>query len=117
MGKYYCCDRCGARIEANELRYMLKMNIFAAYDTLKIEHSDLKKDYEDEIRKLIEKMEQMDPKELEEDVFKKLKFDLCRRCHRAFLKSPLGGEPADTESVSELPPFDVDDFLRQIDDD
>ncbi len=112
--KYYTCDRCGARIEANELRYVLKMNIFAAYDTMKIELSDLEKDYEDEIRKLIEKIEHMDPKQLQEDVFKQFSFDLCRGCQQKFLRNPLGGKSEDSEPSSDLPPFDVDDFLRQL---
>ncbi len=108
--KYYTCDMCGARIESTELRYVLKMNLFAAYDTMKIESSDLERDYEEEIRKLIEKMEGMNPKELEEDVFKQLVFDLCRGCQQKFLKNPLGlpGKGDD------LPPFDVDDFLRRL---
>ena len=64
--KYYRCDMCGARIAPEELRYVLKMSIFAAYDKMEIELSDLEKDYEEEIRKLTEKMEHMDPKQLEE---------------------------------------------------
>lgn len=112
--KYYRCDMCGARIETDELRYVLKMDLFAAYDTMKLELSDLEKDYEDEIRNLIEKMEQMSPKELEEDVFKELKFDLCRKCQQKLLKNPLGNKAEKSETTSDLPPFDVDDFLRRL---
>jgi hypothetical protein len=91
------------------------MNIFAAYDTMKLEASDLERDYEEEIQKLIEKMEGMNPKELEEDVFKQLTFDLCRNCQQKFLKSPLGIPEKANET--DFPPFDVDDFLRRLDDD
>jgi hypothetical protein len=106
---------CGVRIERNELRYALKMSIFAAYDTLQIELSDLEKDCEDEIRKLVESMEDMNPKELEEDVFKQFKFDLCRRCQQRFIKKPLGTRRDEDASPKELPSFDVDDFLRKLD--
>jgi type II restriction/modification system DNA methylase subunit YeeA len=112
--KYYRCDLCGTRIEASELRYVLKMNIFAAYDKLQIELSDLEKDYQNEIRKLIEEMEQMDPKQLEEDVFKQFNFDLCRRCQQEIIKNPLESRRGGGEPAAELPPFDVDDFLRQL---
>jgi len=105
---------CGARIERNELRYVVKMNIFAAYDAMQIELSDLEKDYEEEIHKLIKKMEHMDPKQLEEDVHKQFVFDLCRKCQQRLLKSPLGRRPEGSKVSDELPPFDVDDFLRQI---
>jgi len=111
--KYYTCDMCGARIEPVELRYVLKMNLFAAYDTMKIEPSDLERDYEEEIHKLIEKMEGMNPKELEEDVFKQLVFDLCRNCQQKFLKNPLGPSG---KTAEDFPPFDVDDFLRRLTD-
>ena len=112
--KYYSCDMCGARIDRNELRYVLKMKIFAAYDTLKIEFSDLQKDYEDEIQKLVEEMKRMDPKELEEDVFKQFNFDLCRRCQQRFIKNPLGNKRESGDQPSDLPSFDVDDFLRKL---
>ena len=114
--KYYICDMCGGRIERKELRYVLKMNIFAAYDTLEIELTDLEKDYEDEIGKLIEKMEGMDPKQLEEDVFKQFTFDLCRRCQQKLIRNPLGYKRDISEKSGELPPFDVDDFLKKLDD-
>ena len=113
--KYYTCDMCGVRLELTDLRYVLKMNIFAAYDTMKIEPSDLGRDYEEEIQRLIEKMQGMNPKELEEDVFKQFTFDLCRSCQQKFLKKPLGN-PEKTAAESELPPFDVDDFLRRLED-
>ncbi len=109
--KYYVCDICGSKIKTTELRYVVKMSIFAAYDTMKIELSDLEKDYEEEIRDLIEKMEQMDPKQLEEDVFKQFTFDLCRKCQLRFIRNPLGKK---RRTSSNLPPFDVDDFLRQL---
>jgi uncharacterized protein with gpF-like domain len=106
---------CGIRIEQPDLRYVLKMNIFAAYDTMKIDVSDLERDYEEEIHKLIEKIEGMNPKELEEDVFKQFAFDLCRACQRKLLKNPFGA-PDKTNANADLPPFDVDDFLRRLDD-
>lgn len=112
--KYYSCDMCGARIEQNELRYVIKMSMFAAYDAMQIELSDLDKDYEEEIHRLIKKMEHMDPKQLEEDVHKQFVFDVCRRCQQHILKNPLGSRSKVSDLPEELPPFDVDDFLRQF---
>ena len=114
VAKYYRCDMCGVRIASEDLRYVLNMSIFAAYDKMEIELSDLEKDYEEEIRKLTEKMEHMDPKQLQEDVFKQFNFDLCRACQQKLLANPLGSGPAEQEPSSDLPPFDVDDFLRQL---
>jgi hypothetical protein len=112
--KYHICDMCGVRIEDDKLRYALEMKVFAAYDTLKLGPADLARDYEVEIRNLVEEMKRMDPRQLEEDVSKQLSFDLCRTCHQKFLKNPLGRRGARTKSDSSLPPFDVDEFLRRI---
>lgn len=112
--KHYICDICGVRIGRNDLRYVLKMNIFAAYDTMEIDPCDLEKDYEEEIKRLVADMKRMDPKQLEEDVFKHLNFDLCRACQQRFITNPLPHSSAADEWSSEIPPFDADDFLRRI---
>ncbi len=90
------------------------MSVFAAYDTLRIKLADLGKDHEQEIQRLVEEMRSMNPKRLEEDVFKELSFDLCRPCHRQFIGDPLGRERGRSEAPASLPPFDVDEFLRRI---
>lgn len=113
-GKYHICDMCGVRIERDKLRYVLRMNVFAAYDTLEINFADLAKDYGEEIRKLVDEMKQMDPKQLEEDVSKQISFDLCRPCHQKFLKDPLGSRGGRERPDSSLPRFDVDEFLRRL---
>jgi len=112
--KYYICDRCGTRIERAMPRYVLNMSVFAAYETLEIAAADLARDYGEEIRKLIEEIKKMDPKKLEEDITKQLHFDLCRACHQKFLKDPLGNRKDKDHPHVPLPPFDVDEFLRQM---
>lgn len=112
--KYYICDMCGKRIERNMPRYVLNMSVFAAYDTLEIAAADLSRDYEEEIQKLIKEIRKMDPRKLEEDIAKQLHFDLCRACHQKVLKDPLGNQSYTDNSHSPLPPFDVNEFLRQM---
>jgi hypothetical protein len=114
--KYHICDMCGARIGADELRYELKLSVVAAYDTLKIELADLATDCRDEIRKLVEEMKHMDPRQLEEDVFKELNFDLCRSCQQGFIKDPLGKDRGRSAAPTSLPAFDVEEFLRRLKD-
>jgi hypothetical protein len=105
---------CGKRIERNMPRYVLNMSMFAAYDTLEIAAADLSRDYGEEIQELIEEIKKMDPKKLEEDIAKQLHFDLCGACHQKVLKDPLGNQSYADRSRSPLPPFDVDEFLRQM---
>jgi hypothetical protein len=102
---------CGTRIDSETPRYRLKMNVFAAYERLEIAAADVSRDYEEDIRKLVEEMEGMDPKRLEEDIAKQLNFDLCRPCQRKFLNDPLGNRGGRRPSI---PTFDVDEFLRKL---
>ena len=38
---------------------------------------------------IIEQMEGMDPDELEDQVYKSFRFDLCPACHQRYLEDPL----------------------------
>ena len=109
--KYHVCDICGTRIDGEATRYMLKMSVFAAYERLQINAADISRDYEEDIRKLVEEMEEMDPKRLEEDVAKHFNFDLCRPCQRKILRDPLGTRG---ERQAPTSTFDVDEFIRKL---
>ena len=86
----YICDRCGQPIFEREVRYVAKLEVFAAYDPLEITCEDMQRDYKEEIRKIIEQTKTMSEEELQREVHVALKFDLCRACQKALLKNPLG---------------------------
>jgi len=87
----FVCDRCGKPLLVDEdVRYVLKMELFAAYDPMELTHDDLAQDRRTEIADLIDQMQRMDPKKLEESVYKRMVFDLCPACQRAVLDDPLG---------------------------
>ncbi len=83
------CDRCGRPIEDQELRYVAKIQVFAAYDPLKITTEDLMRDHRREIEQLLQQCEQRTEEELMRDVFVEFQFDLCRRCQKAYVVNPL----------------------------
>jgi NMD protein affecting ribosome stability and mRNA decay len=87
----HLCDRCGRPIERGELRYVARVEVFAAPDVLEITLADLLADSRDEMDRLLRQCEQMTEDELMRDVHVELKFDLCRRCQRAYLNNPLAG--------------------------
>jgi len=98
---HYSCDLCGKELLVNEdVRYVAKIEVYAAYDPLEITEEDLEKDHLEEISKLIKQMEHMDPQELEDQVYKCFRFDLCPDCHKKFLRDPLGKESARSISFS-----------------
>ena len=92
---HYSCDLCGKEllVEA-DLRYVVKLEVYAAYDPLEITEEDLEEDHMEEISQLIKQMDDMDEQALEDQVYKNFRFDLCPECHKKFLKDPLGREIA-----------------------
>lgn len=86
----FCCDRCGKPLLVDEeVRYVVDVRVYAAYDPMEITSDDLAADRRDEIRELTQKMREMDPKELEEQVYKRFTLELCPACQREYLKHPL----------------------------
>ncbi len=86
----HICDRCGQPMEKNQLRYVAKIQVFAAADTLEITAEDLLKDSEEEMARLLRQCADMTEEELMRDVYVEFQFDLCRSCQRAYLANPLG---------------------------
>jgi len=95
------CDGCGAGLLIDDdVRYLVKIEVFAAYDPMEISREDLARDPRSEMDRLLEKMRFMDPQELEDQVYKRLQLDLCPRCQRAYLRDPLHFvAPAEEEEI------------------
>ncbi len=88
----YRCDGCGidlARDGSNH--FILKIEAFAAAGRLEITQEDLQRDHQAEMRRLIDELSKRSMDEIEDQVFRQMRFDLCPGCHRSFLKSPLQG--------------------------
>ncbi len=85
------CDRCGKAIQKNELRYVAKIQVYAAYDPLEITFSDLMRDHTGEINQLLQQCEGLTEEELMRDVHVQFQFDLCRACQKAYVAAPLPG--------------------------
>jgi hypothetical protein len=84
------CDLCGAALLVEtEVRYEVKIEVKCAYDPLEITDEDLRMNHEAEMKRLLGQMEGMSPQELEEQVYKAFRFDLCPRCQRAYIRDPL----------------------------
>jgi hypothetical protein len=86
------CDGCGAPLLLDaEVRYVLDVRGYAAYDPLEITRADLDRDLDAEMRHTLEDLRERDPRALEEEVHNEFRFDLCPRCWKRFLRNPLGG--------------------------
>ncbi len=89
----FCCDMCGKPLLVDsDVRYVLKIEVFAAYDPMEVTAEDLKHDHLEEIRELAERLGRAEAAELEDQVYKRFQFDLCPRCQKRYLKQPLPGK-------------------------
>ena len=99
---HFTCDLCGQQLNpGQDVRFVVKMEVYAAYDPLEITDEDLDQDHMEEISQLLEQLENMDPQEAEDSTYKSFRFDLCPECQRKFLKDPLGREALQRIDFSE----------------
>lgn len=108
----YRCDGCGRAMREGELRYIVSIDVRAAYDEIQIGLADLVRDHRQEILALLDRLKDRDPSELEEQVYKKMQRDLCPACHRAYIRDPLRFHPE--QGKLEDAPVDIDAFLRSL---
>lgn len=85
------CDRCGRSLLVFEdVRYEVVIRVTAAYDPMELDLDDVAQaDVSAELRRLAAAVGKKTAQELEDEIWKELKFDLCGRCQREYLKDPL----------------------------
>jgi hypothetical protein len=90
---HYSCDRCKRVLDpADDLRYVVNMEIQAAMDPLDVDEPDDDRDHLLEIQEILERLEDADNDLIGDDIHQKRRFDLCPDCYRKFIKDPIGRE-------------------------
>ena len=88
----FVCEACHKTCEVSDPRYVVKIEVFHAAGDLTIDVEELlKTDYRAKIRDLLKEMERSDPEELQDDVYRRFTYTLCRDCQRLYLSDPLRG--------------------------
>lgn len=105
------CDGCGVELKRQSLRYQVKIDVQAAYDTLEVGLLDLVRNHRNELTEVIRQLGDKTAEELEESIYKCIKLDLCPACQRRFIRGPLRFR---AEGAAAEEKFDVDAFLRQL---
>lgn len=93
------CDGCGldlARDGSNH--YIVRIEAFAAAGKLEFTEQDAQRDHQAEIRRVLAELASRPPDEIEDQVYRALRYDLCPACHRKFLENPLAGFGAGDKS-------------------
>jgi hypothetical protein len=93
--QHYTCDVCGKELHCDEdQRYVVKIEAFAAQDPAEITEADLDDDHMEAVSQLLQEEDEQGLELELVDIRKNFRFDLCRECHRKFLRDPLGREHA-----------------------
>jgi hypothetical protein len=91
----YSCDLCKRELDpAEDLRYVVKIEVFAAFDPAATDGEEDDRDHLEEIQDILERLEDSDSDQIGDDVYQQLRFDLCPECRKKFAKNPLAREVA-----------------------
>lgn len=87
---HYTCDCCKRRIDAaDELRYIVRLEVYAALDPAEDEADD-DRDHLQEIQEVLERLDDTREEEVCNEVYHQKRFDLCSDCRQRFVQDPLG---------------------------
>jgi len=91
----YTCDCCGCELDAkSDLRYVVKIEIYAAYDPTTADEEEHDRDHLEELQEILERIDDVNDPALSTEVYEQRRYDLCPECRKRFLKNPLGREAA-----------------------
>ena len=86
---HYTCDCCQRSIDSeNEMRYVVRMEIYASLDPAEDELNE-DRDHLQEIQDILERLDDSDDEQICEDVYQHRRFDLCSECKKRFAENPL----------------------------
>ena len=87
---HYTCDSCKRLIDPElELRYVVRIEVYAALDPLQDEGDD-ERDHLQEIQDVLERLDETEDERLSDDVYHQKRYDLCSECRNRYVKNPLG---------------------------
>ncbi len=90
---HYTCDRCRRLLDSqDDLRYVVKLESYAAMEPLDADDVEDDRDHLSEIQDILERMEDSESDYVGDDVYQKKRYDLCPDCYREFIRDPLGRE-------------------------
>jgi hypothetical protein len=76
MGKRNCF-RCGKELQPGSLFYVVHIQIFSGFDGILTEPAE---DIDQQLNHLLERVQHLDPEELEKDVYEKIIKVVCKSC-------------------------------------
>jgi hypothetical protein len=84
------CDRCGRPLDKPGTTYVVRIEVFAAGGPLEVDEEVLAADLGGELERLRAVLDDLDPAEAQDGVYREFRFLLCRSCQLAYVRQPLG---------------------------
>ncbi|HET6328625.1 MAG TPA: hypothetical protein VFG04_28335 [Planctomycetaceae bacterium] len=85
---HFTCDLCSR--ELGDERFVVKVEVYPGFDPEEVDEEHLDADHLQAISEALQEVEESGKVELEDCGTKAFRFDLCPRCHKKFVKDPLG---------------------------
>ena len=87
---HYTCDCCKRPLSKdNDIRYVVKMEVYASLDPVEGEQ-DSDRDHLQELQEILDRLDDASNDQIGDDVYKVMRFDLCRECRAKVVRNPLG---------------------------
>jgi hypothetical protein len=91
----YSCDLCKKELDPeHDLRYVVKIEVYAAFDPTAVDSEEDDRDHLEEIQDILERLADDESDQIGDDVYQQLRFDLCPECRKKFAKNPLARDVA-----------------------
>lgn len=89
---HYSCDCCKRPLSNDDLRYVVRMEVYAAFDQNPFAEADNDRDHLQEIQDILQRADDAHDEAIGAEVYDQMRFDLCSDCRKKFVKHPLGRE-------------------------
>lgn len=90
---HYTCDCCKRIIDPNDdVRYTVKMEVYASAEGLADAPLDDDRDHLEELTDILDQLVDLGDDEDAEETCTTMRFDLCPECQKRFMKNPIGRE-------------------------
>ncbi|MDA0658283.1 MAG: hypothetical protein O2931_04990 [Planctomycetota bacterium] len=91
---HYSCDRCSRPLDPqDDVRYCVQIETRAVMDSVGLHDDGSDRDHLLEIHEILERADDLENELIGEEIYQRLKFDLCSECFRKFMSSPVGSRP------------------------
>jgi len=86
---HYTCDLCGKELFVeDDVRYVVKIEVYPVYDPISEEEEALEEDHLTAMHESFSQDGQQEQGE-SDDEYDSFRFDLCEACHKRYLEDPL----------------------------